>query len=154
MKKNKIYLDTSILNFYFADDSPDKMAITRDFFDVLKSGIFESYISVVVIKEIERAIEPQKKILTSLILEYNLKLLYLNIEIEELAQKYIDSGIIPNAYRDDALHIAITTFYGLDYILSWNFKHIVKLKTKSGIKAVNILNGYKDIEIITPQEVI
>ena len=52
------------------------------------------------------------------------------------------------------MHIAVASFYDMDAIVSWNFKHIVKLKTKRETKGVNLLMGYKEIEIISPQEVI
>ncbi len=72
----------------------------------------------------------------------------------ELASKYIKEGIIPKKYIDDAFHIAIASVNNLDAIVSWNFKHIVKLKTRREVKAVNLLLGYKEIEIVSPQEVI
>jgi len=52
------------------------------------------------------------------------------------------------------LHIAIASANNLDVIVSWNFNHMVKLKTKQGVIAVNSLLGYKSIEIITPEEVV
>jgi len=52
------------------------------------------------------------------------------------------------------MHIAIASVYGLDAIISWNFKHMVKLRTRREVKAVNLLLGYKEVEIISPQEVI
>ena len=82
-----------------------------------------------------------------------MELLALNEAIEELADKYIEEGIIPAKYRNDALHIAVASGYGLDAIVSWNFEHRVKLKTKQGVIAVNGLLGYKPIEIVAPPEV-
>ena len=75
-------------------------------------------------------------------------------EIKMLANKYIEQGIIPLKYEDDALHIAIASVNGLDIIVSWNFKHIVKAKTKREVAGINLLLGYKEIDIYSPWEVV
>ena len=51
---------------------------------------------------------------------------------------------------EDAVHIAVATINSLDILVSWNFEHIVKLKTKREVNAVNVLLGYDPIEIIEP----
>ena len=71
-----------------------------------------------------------------------------------LAARYISEGVIPAKYRDDAYHIAIATVNNLDAILSWNFQHIVKMKTKREVVAINLTEGYKPIDIYTPGEVV
>ena len=55
---------------------------------------------------------------------------------------------------DDALHVAIATVSGCDIIVSWNFKHIVHYDKIALYNAVNRINGYKDIFINSPAEVI
>jgi len=80
--------------------------------------------------------------------------LTLSKDAEDLASRYISEGIIPDKYENDALHIAIASVSSLDIIVSWNFEHIVNLKTKHGVMAVNVLLGHKTIEIISPLEVI
>src|SRR3989338_9013752 len=60
MRKLKLYLDTSVWNFYYADDSPEKMEVTRQFFESLSSGNYEIYSSAVVIREIDNADENTK----------------------------------------------------------------------------------------------
>jgi len=67
---------------------------------------------------------------------------------------YIANGIIPEKYLADALHIAIASVNELDMIISMNFQHIVKRKTKIATANINALNGYREVEILTPMEVI
>lgn len=69
-----------------------------------------------------------------------------------LAAEYIKQGLIPERFENDALHIAIATVYDLDYLLSWNFEHIVKVKTKRMVNLVNLSSGYRELEIISPPE--
>ena len=75
-------------------------------------------------------------------------------EIDTLADKYIEEGVIPVVYRDDALHIALASVKGLDILISWNFRHLVKHKTRIQVAGVNTMLGYKAIDICTPWEVI
>jgi len=62
--------------------------------------------------------------------------------------------IIPEKYRADALHIAFATFYEMDVLVSYNLRHIVKLKTRRLVNYINLLEGYRNLEIGTPEEVI
>ena len=72
----------------------------------------------------------------------------------QLAEKYMMNNIIPKKKRMDALHIAIASANEMDIILSYNFKHINKLMTKTLIPAINQVSDYRDIFIALPEEVI
>ena len=62
MAKTKIYLDTSVINFLFAEDAPEKKEITRDFFsNFVATGIYETFISDVVVQEINNTIDLNKR---------------------------------------------------------------------------------------------
>lgn len=154
MKKIKYYLDTTIFNFVFAEGDMEKRDITLKFFRDLPLSAEGIYISDEVIREISRASEPRKPQLESLIRETNPLLLDIDLEAEELAERYIKEGIIPERYRSDAIHIAVAVINGIDVIVSWNFEHIVKLKTRVMVDGVNKLLGYHEIEICSPEEVI
>ncbi|MGV9174006.1 MAG: PIN domain-containing protein [Promethearchaeia archaeon] len=123
----KIYLETSVVNFLFARDAPKKMKITKEFFNIIDQ--FECFISDIVLLEIEQAPEHKKKKLTNIIKKKKLKALQSSEEIEDLARIYINEGVIPKKYYNDAIHIAIATKYEMDAIMSWNLTHIVKLRT-------------------------
>jgi hypothetical protein len=66
----------------------------------------------------------------------------------------MEQKIVSKKYEDDALHIAIATVLEVDVLVSWNFKHIVNLDKIRKFNAVNLLYGYKTIEIRSPREVI
>ncbi len=112
-KKIKIYLDTSVPNFLFAYDSPEKRDITIDFFEnFIQPDIYDSFVSPVVIAEIEDTNNEKKRNdLINIIETYPIDILdYSNeqaVEIQELAEKYIEHKIIPEKKLADALHIAI-----------------------------------------------
>jgi len=92
--------------------------------------------------------------LKNLIKEYKPELLEDVAEVGRLADKYLSTKIIPEKYRADALHIAFATFYEMDVLVSYNLRHIVKLKTRRLANYINLLEGYKTLEIGTPEEVI
>jgi predicted nucleic acid-binding protein len=142
-RKLKIYLDTSVPNFLFADDSPEKKEITFDFFDnFIKPGIYNSYVSPVVIAEIEDTNNSKKRAdLLEIIENYPIELLEYNdseaIEIQELAEKYIEHKIIPEKKLADALHIAICVVKGIDFLVSWNYKHLANVNREHKVKILN-----------------
>jgi hypothetical protein len=72
-----------------------------------------------------------------------------------MAKIYIRKGIIPVKMEDDALHIAVSAYYEMDILLSWNYKHLANVFKKKRIMAVNLEEGYgKLLEMTTPWEVL
>ena len=153
MRIPKVYLETTLFNFY-VDADRDAHADTVRLFKEIATGKYDAYTSIYVTDELEAASEPKRSKMMKLLTDYKITVLAPNEEAAGLAQKYIASGIIPQKYRSDALHIAIASVNNLDMIISMNFQHIVKRKTKIATGSVNALNGYGNIEILTPMEVI
>jgi predicted nucleic acid-binding protein len=154
MRVLRIYLETSIFNFIFADDAPDKKADTLTLFEEIKAGKHQAFTSVHVFDELDRAQEPKRSKMYGLIKEYGIEVLSNNAEIESLADIYVAEKMIPAKYADDALHIATASVWGLDVVVSWNFRHIVKLKTIRQTEILNFREGYKRVLIHSPTEVI
>ena len=154
MKRNSIYLDTSVLNFFFEERDIEKANSTKELFREIRQDKFIAFISELVLREIGDAPLSKKKLLLSLIKTYPIKILEVTPEFLILMERYMERKIFPLKYRDDALHIAIASIYDMDIVISWNMEHMVKLRTRREVRAVNILEGYKEIEICTPLEVI
>ena len=156
MRKTKIYLDTSVISFYFAEDAPEKMAVTRKFFDeeLIKGG-YEIYLSALTIQELgncnDLALQDRLIRFTN---ELRAQVLESTKESDEISRLFIAEGVIPTRYLDDAVHLALALQNNMDYIASWNFKHLVKPKTKKAVRAFCIKEGYKETEIVTPEELI
>ncbi len=151
MKKLKIYIDTSVISHLQADDMPDRMSKTHKFWENLDKKEYEFYISELVMAEINNCPEPKRSKLESSLKQVPLSLLELDDEVIELAKKYIGEGIFPVKYRDDAIHVALASVYNCNVIVSWNFKHMVKIRTILGVNGINKLMGYLEIEIVTPE---
>ena len=152
MKKLKIYLDATIPNYVFNPHTPEKQKYAKILFNEIGKGRFESYISKIVIDEISAAPESKQSQMASILKE--IPILDVTDECNELAQEYIERGIIPPQYKNDALHIGIATFYNMDALISYNFEHIVKLKTIREVSGINISMGFKIIDLVIPEEVL
>jgi len=112
---------------------------------------YKVFISEVNVKELgDTKDEKLKRKFKRLIKKF--KVLKTNKKIRDLADAYIDRGVFPRKYINDALHVAIASFYEISYLVSWNFEHLVKVKTRRSVNLVNILEGYREIEIVSPQE--
>ena len=153
-KKPRVYLDTSIWSFQFHDDSPDRQEITKKFFNQVRQGHYDVYSSGVVINELKAANEPRRSQLLDSFNQISPTHLHTNEEALELCRRYLGSGMLTEKSRNDALHIAIAVVNDIDILLSWNFRHVVKLKTRRIVSGTSRLLGYRDIEICSPQEVI
>ncbi len=154
MKKERYYLDTSIINHSVSLQNPEFNADTKKFLNQLKKGDFKAYTSELVLEEIKRTSEPKVTTLLNALSDLNLEDLEINKEIEELAEEYIKFEVLSKNHLYDAIHIAIASYYDMDAIITWNFEHMIKKKTKQKVPLVNSSKGYKPIDFYTPQEVI
>ena len=160
MRTLKIYLDTSVVNFLFADDAPEKKEATVDFFDnYVSPGIYDACISPVVLDEINRTRDRSKRhSLLDAVSTYGLESLSTeenSQETQRLAARYIQEGAVPADKIEDALHVAIATVHEMDVLLSWNYKHLANVNKEARILAINLTEGYsKPLRMVTPFEVI
>ena len=149
MGKLKIYLDTSVFSAYFDERVKIRSEQTKIFWQKLVE--YDGYISQIVLDELGAVTDDELgRKLMDLIKEF--QKLDVDSEVEALADQYIKRGIFPEKYRDDALHLAVDTVNDMDILISWNFEHLVKRKTRLEANLANSLNGYKSIDIIVPPE--
>ncbi|OGO84628.1 MAG: hypothetical protein A2Y22_08195 [Clostridiales bacterium GWD2_32_59] len=153
-KKYKIYLDTSVISYLKQEDALEKMKDTLEFFDRARLGMYEIYISDISLEELYECPEPKLSYLQQYISTIEYKTIYMNDRAEELANKYVEDGVIREKSIDDAKHIALASENHLDAIASWNFKHIVNYKTMFGVNEVNTRERYGRIDIVTPSIII
>jgi predicted nucleic acid-binding protein len=150
VKKLKLYLDTSIISHLDAPDTPEKMEDTIKLWSRIKNGEYDAYISSIVLLELYDCSEPKRSALARQLRSISCTELDETDEVMELAKQYINAGILKEKSFDDCQHIAYACVYNCDMIISWNFKHMVNIKTISGVKSVNALVGYREMPIYTP----
>ena len=153
MHKQRVYLETTMFNYY-VDEAKDAHPATVAFFEAIGRGEFEGYTSTITYRELSIASEPKRAKMLELIGKYHITMLEESDDSIKLADIYIKNGVIPATKLLDARHIAIATVNAIDIILSYNFKHINKLKTKTMIPAINQISGYRNIIIAQSEELI
>jgi len=149
----KLYLETTVFNYYF-DKNRDGHADTVQLFEEIRKGKHQAFTSEYVEIEIQAASEPKRSQMLALIKEFQIAVLSLEEETDRLAGNYVAQGIIPERFRFDSAHIACASVHGLDYVLSYNFSHINRAKTKLLTARVNQAEGYGSVVICTSKEVL
>jgi hypothetical protein len=144
-----VYADCSVFGGTEDDDFAEA---SRRFFDLVVEGRYLVLVSQLVLEELERAPDKVRGVLAGLppgsVLEVPV-----DGEVTELAQAYVDAGVLGSRSLADALHVAAATVARADLILSWNFRHLVNFDRVRKFNGVNALNGYPRIEIRSPLEV-
>ncbi len=153
MRKLRLYLDTSVLGGLFDSEDEARVNIAKSLVSSVKKNSFKGFISFLTIDEISKAPEEIADRLKDVIRDSQFQVLEESEECIELADAYLRNGAIPLKYRDDARHIAIGVYHGIDFIVSWNYKHMVNIQVKRLINSVNLKMGYGPIEIVSPEEV-
>jgi len=148
-----MYIDTSTINDLYSNDERIKN-ITKDFFRSVKFGYYTLYASETVAMEIKNTPDIEKrKLLLDVIDEYAMQILPITEEIKKLAYYYTESKIIPHKYLPDALHIACSVVHNIPVLVSWNFQHIVKHKTRVDVNRISQKHNLPLIDLCSPEEV-
>ena len=146
--KQKIYIDTSVFGGYFDEEFSNQ---TIPLFERIKNEEFILLYSSVTQGELENAPNYVKELVKSLKVDFT-EYIDISDEAIDLADEYISEKVVGLTSYADCLHIALATINRADYLVSWNFKHIVNIQRIIGYNAINIKNGYKQLEIRSPRE--
>ncbi|NKB69631.1 MAG: DNA-binding protein [Candidatus Latescibacteria bacterium] len=150
----RVYLETTIVSYLTARSSRNLLVaawqeITKEWWDRRRSQ-FELFTSTLVLDEARQG-DPNAAKLRLDQLE-NIPSLSITDSAIEFAKTLINEGAIPQQAPDDALHISLSAVHHIDYLLTWNFKHIDNAETKPFIRALCLKHGLPYPEICTPQE--
>jgi len=145
----KVYADTSVFGGVFDEEFARD---SRQFFEDVLTGKFSLVTSALVEEEIESAPEFVKAHFMRFASKSELA--EINQEALELRDAYLSAGIVTPKSTDDATHVALATVSQCEIIVSWNFKHIVHFQKIPKYNAINVLHGYRPINIYSPLEVI
>jgi hypothetical protein len=148
-KPLRIYVDTSVFGGVFDREfaEPSKL-----FFHQTRLGVFNLVTSVLVRNEIMKS--PDKVIEHYKRLSNLLEICDIDNQALYLQEAYLQAGVVTRKWSDDALHVALATVAGCLGIVSWNFKHIVHVQKVPLYNAINSINGYGNLTIVSPSEVI
>ncbi len=146
--KQRIYIDTSVFGGYYDSEFAEH---TIPLFERLLNNEFILLFSSVTQDELENAPLNVKNLVKSM-KTMNTEFLEITEEAVELATEYITEKVVGQTSFADCLHIAIATINRADFLVSWNFKHIVNVQRIRGYNSINIKNSYRLLEIRSPRE--
>ena len=150
----KLYLDTSVISGLFDEELPNRILVTRKLLDSIIRGGNIGFLSNVVIEEIERAPLDLKYKITNEIKDIPFTILSENEDSTDLLGIYEKESFIVKSAVLDLRHLSVATIYGVDAVVSWNFRDMVNIRTRRAVHSINLLFGYPLIEIVSPEEVI
>jgi len=149
VERLRIYIDTSVLGGCFDPEfAPWSNGLMRDF----RAGRLVPVLSDVTAAEVGSAPE-SVRVLHQEMLDLAGAVLPVTPEVVALVSKYTARAILPAKFEADMRHIAVATIAGVDALVSWNFKHIVRLEKIHLFNAVNVESGYRVLSIRSPREV-
>ena len=147
--KPTVYIETSVISYLAARPSRDLIVaahqqITHEWWENDRSD-YEIYTSQVVISEASygdiSAVIRREQLLDA------------SYQCANLAKKLIMEKCLPQRAVEDALHISIATIHRMNYLLTWNCKHIANARMRSNIEEVIKQSGYQAPIICTPEEI-
>jgi predicted nucleic acid-binding protein len=149
LKPLRVSADTSVFGGYF---DAEFAAESRRFFDLVRGGRVKLLLSEVVVRELAGAPVRVRELLASLP-DGSVMPVALTRDVIDLRNAYLAAGILDPQSTDDATHVAAATVARADAIVSWNFKHIVRIDKMRAYNQVNLQTGFGLLSIVSPQEV-
>ena len=150
-RKWRLYLDTSVFGGVFEAGEGRDVA-SRQVLDAVLDGQAVACFSDTVVRELADAPERVRRLLESLPIECREEIA-IDREIRALSQAYLAAEVVGGKWIEDTLHVAAATVARADAIVSWNFKHMVRLDKIRAYNAVNLAEGYGMVQIVSPKEV-
>jgi len=151
-----VYIETSILGYLTARSTRNlilaaNIEVTKEWWELRRSA-FTLYVSQVVLDEVARG--DAEIALKRLEILYGVPLVDLNQAVRSLAAQFLARSNLPSKASDDAVHIAAATVHGLDYLLTWNCKHIANAQIQKKLEEISLDFGYQLPVICTPYELL
>ena len=156
MNKKSVYLETSFISYLTARPSRDiitagHQAITHDWWDNRRHD-FDLFVSELVFMEARRGdVTAAEQRVAAM---ENLALLDLSVQTETFANLLLSHKAVPEKAAEDAAHIAVACVSNIDYLLTWNCKHIANAQCYRAIEELCNDQGYKYPIICTPSELL
>lgn len=149
-KQLRVYVDTCVFG---GVEDQEFAEPSKKFFDQVNQGYFQILISDIVRGEILLAPPKVRSIFEEIPINF-IEMVPSEGIVLELAELYIKANAVNTKSRNDAKHVAAATVAGADFIISWNFKHIVNAHRIRIFNSVNIREGFKTLDIRSPYEVL
>ncbi len=154
--KPLVYVETTIISYLVARPSRDLIVVahqrlTQEWWEIAET-LYQLVISEQVIQEITAG--NSKLAAKRLKVIEELPILELTDEALRLVRLFLYKGVIPEKSVNDAFHIAIAAVHGVDYLVTWNCRHIANARLRPKIEEITRSIGYEPPIICTPEELL
>jgi len=149
----RLYIDTSVLGGLTDREDARRLAVTRKLLKAIAAGKHEGIISNVVLEELEKAPELVRHDIRHGLRSVEFEVVAENEQSRTLFLEYVATRVVPVRFRNDLRHVSVAATAAADALVSWNFRHLVNVRTRRAVHAVNLRLGYPLIDIVSPEEV-
>ena len=156
MEKPTLYMETTVPSYLLAEPSRDLIAVARQEITRMwwhrDQSRFAVFVSDVVLEEAEegdrRAAGERRKFLDQF------RVLEVTPEVEWLTQLYVEKGVVPVGYQRDAAHLAFATLYEMQFLCTWNLRHLANAFALQRFHQLNEKQGLFAPEVCTPEQLL
>lgn len=153
MDRPRVYVETTVPSAYLEERAAPEMVerrrSTRQWWSTAPSR-YEMFGSVVLLHEL--SIGTTERVRARLELVADLRILEFTPEIHEVAEFYVRHKLMPGTPSADAYHLAFASCHGCDYLVSWNYRHLVNKRKFHHVRKINALLGLVVPELVTPAQ--
>jgi hypothetical protein len=156
LMKPKVYLETTVISYFTAKPSRDIITaahqqITQEWWEARRKD-FDLFISELV--EQEASLGDEDAVERRLIMLKGLPALQISLAAIDLAGTLVNKNALPGKAAGDAIHVAIATVNAMDYLLTWNMRHLANATVRNNITVICRANGFEPPVICTPEELL
>lgn len=156
MEKQSVYIETTVVSYLTARPSRDIVVaahqqVTLEWWENSLPHL-DPFVSPIVIEEASRGDEAAAKLRLEKMEDF--QVLEITNEVRDLSDLYFEKIPIPEKARGDAYHLAVATYHGIDFLVSWNFTHILNARVRAVIQNINTVREISTPIICTPEELL
>jgi len=153
--KPTVYIETTIPSFYYETredpESQARKSWTEEWWKYHRTR-YECFTSLATINELRRGLYPKRQAKVEMV--SNLPLLEISDAVQEIVEIYIANTLMPSDQLGDALHLALASYYKVDFLLTWNCVHLANANKQLHIRRINERLRLFTPELVTPLELI
>jgi predicted nucleic acid-binding protein len=156
MEKPTLYMETTIPSYLLAEPSRDVLVLARQ--EVTRmwwkrdQSRYAIFVSAVVITEASRGDRKAAKKRAEFLGQFSV--LEPTPEVQALFDLYLEKGVVPPGNAEDAAHLAFASIYKMEYLCTWNFKHLANVLALRRLRQLNEKRGFFVPQVCTPEELL
>jgi predicted nucleic acid-binding protein len=150
--KRKVYIETSIPSFYYEVRTEPEMVARREItrrWWATERRYFDLFTSATVMAELLGGDFPGRE--NAIKMMEQIPLLQVTPDIDNIVSIYAKRTLMPSKNLGDAYHLALASYYEVDYLLTWNCRHLANVRKQEHVKKVNEELGMIVPKLITPE---